>query len=88
MTTLASRRPLAPRSPLGRRGRPPGAKGVPPARAEPRAWGRAGKGAAPGGAEPPAPAHTGTAPDAPAPRTPEGPRPLPVHLTLTKEPHP
>ncbi len=48
-------------SPLGRRGRPKGARGVPPAQAKPSAWERAGKGAAPGGAEPPVPAHPGTA---------------------------
>ncbi|MFJ4880294.1 type VI secretion protein [Streptomyces sp. NPDC088745] len=46
----------APLSPLGRRGRPKGAE-------------RAGKGAAPGGAEPPAPAHLDTA-QAPAPAHP------------------
>ncbi|MCX5204724.1 helix-turn-helix domain-containing protein [Streptomyces sp. NBC_00237] len=64
-------RPTPSPSPLGRRGRPPGASGASPARTELRAWGRAGKGAAPGGAEPLAPAHATTAPptDTPHPTT-------------------
>ncbi|MGW7411578.1 metallophosphoesterase [Streptomyces sp. NPDC054863] len=37
---------------LGQRGHPPGASGASPGRAKPRAWGRVGKGAAPGGAAP------------------------------------
>ncbi|MFJ2741412.1 ABC transporter transmembrane domain-containing protein [Streptomyces sp. NPDC087440] len=53
-------------APLGRRGRPPGASGASPARAEPRAWGRAGKGGGPSRSGP----------------TPERPRPAPTPLAL------
>ncbi|MFJ2743681.1 type IV secretory system conjugative DNA transfer family protein [Streptomyces sp. NPDC087440] len=88
LTRTHSREPRpttpAPGSPLGRRGRPPGAE-------------RAGKGAAPGGAEPPPPAHPGTPhPDTapaepPAPTTTAhltSPRPAPEDVHLSAPPPP
>ncbi|CAM5635859.1 hypothetical protein GCM10010329_65530 [Streptomyces spiroverticillatus] len=62
-------------SPLGRLGRTPGAE-------------RAGKGAAPGGAEPPAPATPGTAPAHPEPPAPTTTAHLTTPRPAPEDPHP
>ncbi|MCX5202158.1 ATP-binding cassette domain-containing protein [Streptomyces sp. NBC_00237] len=71
---------------LGRRGRPPGASGASPARTELRAWGRAGKGAAPSLRAHPAAAPP--SPDTAPPSSVAPPHPRTAQASSEAPPHP